>query len=217
MTSEELEFDKKGFLLDSNTINSEEITDAKLNLADIELAGKRSLLREDWCLCLARKIQARLSRLLPGINSLEPVQCTIFQKTIGSNWLVPWHQDRSLPTTCAATQRYLTKTRIKEDIELYQPNSQTLDEVISVRVHLDPCLDENGPLQIIPGTHKLGCLTSESIASYREEKEKLAILCDKGAALIMKPLLIHKSSKSKSPTPRRVLHFVYANVPSRDV
>jgi ectoine hydroxylase-related dioxygenase (phytanoyl-CoA dioxygenase family) len=79
-----------------------------------------------------------------------------------------------------------------------------------VRIHLDDADETNGALRVLPGSHRLGRLSAERIQELRpKEAEHLctACACD---ALLMRPLLLHASSRSTSDRHRRVLHIEYA-------
>ena len=62
-----------------------------------------------------------------------------------------------------------------------------------------------------------GLLTKEEAARYRQECHELAerirpqeCSVPAGGLLVMRPLLVHASSKALSESPRRVLHIEYA-------
>lgn len=59
--------------------------------------GQRNLLKYPWCKALAERLQGMpaIAPLLP--TSSVAVQCTYFEKTRARNWLVPLHQDLSIP------------------------------------------------------------------------------------------------------------------------
>src|SRR5437764_1845894 len=61
------------------------------------LPGTRNLLAHDWCAALARGLRAHpeLAAAIPAGH--VAVQYTYFEKSLGQNWLVPVHQDLSLP------------------------------------------------------------------------------------------------------------------------
>jgi hypothetical protein len=46
--------------------------------------------------------------------------------------------------------------------------------MISVRLHLDECNEENGALRVIPGSHHRGRTPEEAIASLRLSARELA-------------------------------------------
>jgi hypothetical protein len=59
--------------------------------------GTRSLLAHAWCRLLAAEVRAHpaLGAFIPATHLA--VQCTYFEKSIDRNWLVPIHQDLSIP------------------------------------------------------------------------------------------------------------------------
>ena len=63
---------------------------------------------------------------------------------------------------------------------------------------------------MLPGTHCLGRLTPEKIQRLRTELEDFICSAAAGDALLMRPLLLHASDRSKSGRHRRVLHIEYA-------
>jgi ectoine hydroxylase-related dioxygenase (phytanoyl-CoA dioxygenase family) len=68
----------------------------------------------------------------------------------------------------------------------------------------------NGPLRVLPGTHRLGRLGAQDIAQLRAEREESACCVPARAALVMRPLLLHASSAMVSGASRRVIHIEYA-------
>jgi len=82
--------------------------------------------------------------------------------------------------------------------------------MITVRLHLDDCGPEHGPLRVIPDSHREGRLDREAITRWRETVPTEEITCRAGDALLMRPLLLHASSKATRPKHRRVLHVEYA-------
>jgi len=93
-----------------------------------------------------------------------PVRATLFDKTAGANWLVPWHQDL---TVCVQSRLdvpgYGPWTR-KAGVWHVQPPVSVLERMLSIRVHLDDCGESNGALRVLPGTHRLGRLNAAQIA-----------------------------------------------------
>ena len=68
------------------------VAGAKLDAKPLEAAGTRNLLSRSWCRSLVLALKAH-----PLIGSLIPpkpvaVQCTLFEKSINRNWLVPLHR-----------------------------------------------------------------------------------------------------------------------------
>lgn len=87
----------------------------------------------------------------------------------------------------------------------------TVIQVLALRVHLDDSTADNGPLRVLPVTHKLGVLSDDAIHKLAEEVTSIDCLVPKGGILAMRPLIVHASSKSRSDVARRVLHIEYAS------
>ena len=172
-------------------------------------AGSRGLLAESWCRELADRLRGseRLAALIPG--DFAAMQCTFFEKSRGGNWLVPWHQDLSIPVAGRVEHPSLRGWSEKEGTTFVQPPDAVLAELVAVRLHLDPCGPEDGPLRVIPGSHRLGRLDPEAVPDARRSAAEVACLAGRGDALAMRPLLLHASSRSEGAGRRRVLHFLF--------
>jgi ectoine hydroxylase-related dioxygenase (phytanoyl-CoA dioxygenase family) len=143
-----------------------------------------------------------------GIHAF-PFRATLFDKNDNGNWLVPWHQDVTIPVARHLELSGWGPWSVKADILYVQPPAFILEEILTVRIHLDPCLPENGALKVLPGTQQLGRLTSEQIAEHRQNIS--AVIChgQAGDMVLMRPLLVHSSSKSQVNGHRRIIHFEY--------
>src|SRR2546430_16289327 len=82
--------------------------------------------------------------------------------------------------------------------------------MIAVRVHLDPCDSENGPLRVIPGSHRSGKLSDRQLAAVGMRNAAVELCAARGAILLMRPLLVHSSSPARVAAHRRVLHVELA-------
>ncbi len=172
-------------------------------------AGTRTLLNEPWCqtLAVALKTNASIAALLPP-NPVA-IQCTYFEKSSDKNWLVAFHQDLSIPVQKQISHPAYSGWSEKEGVVYTQPPAEVLAQMVAVRVHLDHCGPLNGPLRVIAGSHKGGRLMEHAIDSARHCGE---IVCcvSQGGALVLRPLLLHASSKASAPAFRRALHFLFA-------
>jgi ectoine hydroxylase-related dioxygenase (phytanoyl-CoA dioxygenase family) len=99
---------------------------------------------------------------------------------------------------------------VKAGILHVQPPAEVLEQMISVRIHLDDCPEENGALRVIAGSHRQGKLPASLPAGYIESRPSVVCRVKSGGVLLMRPLLLHASSASTAPTQRRVIHFDYA-------
>ena len=139
-----------------------------------------------------------------------PFRATLFDKSPRSNWLVVWHQDTALPLReridAAGWGPWSTKTGV---LYAHAPAS-ALEQVVALRVCLDDSTSANGPLRVVPGSHRRGVLTDEQVAGIVRDASPVDCLAQAGGVVAMRPLIIHASSKSTNEQPRRVLHIEYA-------
>jgi ectoine hydroxylase-related dioxygenase (phytanoyl-CoA dioxygenase family) len=140
-----------------------------------------------------------------------PFRATLFDKSDVRNWLVVWHQDTALPIRQTRDVPGWGPWSVKAGIAYAHAPTAALSQVVALRIHLDDSSSANGPLRVLPGTHLLGVLTDEAVRHIALQIAPVDCLVDRGGILVMKPLLIHSSSKSTSPAPRRVIHVEYAS------
>src|SRR5437762_1277014 len=88
-----------------------------------------------------------------------------------------------------------------------QAPAEVLEPMIAVRVHLDDCGALDGPLRVLPGSHRLGKLDADQIAAARDRIGEHVCAARAGDALLMRPLLLHASSAVEQPSRRRVIHI----------
>jgi ectoine hydroxylase-related dioxygenase (phytanoyl-CoA dioxygenase family) len=138
------------------------------------------------------------------------VRSTLFDKTVASNWKVPWHQDITIAVREQRNTDGFGPWSMKAGILHVQPPTEVLSQMVTVRIHLDACPTTNGPLRVLPGSHHLGRLNQNHVDQYVDETAAFTCEAGSGEALIMRPLLLHSSSPSQTPSHRRVLHFDYA-------
>jgi hypothetical protein len=185
--------------------------DAQQQLAANKIGGLRNLL------CSSPIVQQFSNA--PGVMSLLraatglkpfPVRAIFFDKNPKANWLVPWHQDLAIAVTERIEVQGFTGWSVKEGVLHVHPPTEILENMITIRLHLDDCGNENGPLKLIPGSHRAGKLAAPEIR--RVVKSTGAVTCEisKGDLLLMRPLILHASSAATQPSHRRVLHVEYA-------
>jgi ectoine hydroxylase-related dioxygenase (phytanoyl-CoA dioxygenase family) len=139
-----------------------------------------------------------------------PFRATLFDKSPESNWLVVWHQDTALPLRTRIDLHGWGPWSLKEGIHYAHAPTSALSQVVALRVSFDDSTIENGALRVLPGTHRLGVLSDEGVHELATRSVPVDCVVPKGGILMMRPLLIHASSKSHSEIPRRVLHIEYA-------
>ena len=137
------------------------------------------------------------------------VQCTLFDKSPQKNWLVSLHQDLSIPVREQVDSPACSGWSAKEGKVFVQPPAWVVEQLVAVRVHLDACPADAGELRVVPGSHAFGRLGADAAEKLRKERGEILVTARRGEALVMRPLLLHASSKATAPRARRILHFVF--------
>jgi hypothetical protein len=173
-------------------------------------AGARHLLSVPQIAALAR--DPRLIELAANVLGSEPVPfgATLFDKSTAANWLVVWHQDTALPLLEKRHVQGWGPWSKKAGVVYAHAPANALAKIVALRLHLDDSTRENGPLRVLPGTHTVGVLSDAQIHELAQRTEPVACTIARGGVLVMRPLLVHASSKSAGPVSRRVLHFEYS-------
>lgn len=138
-----------------------------------------------------------------------PVRSILFDKTMRANWKVPWHQDLTIAVKKKVEVDGFGPWSVKAGVVHVQPPASILENMLAVRIHLDDCDKSNGPLRVIPRSHRLGRLTTDQILGISAQP---AIYCTvpAGGVILMRPLLVHASSACRDPRHRRVIHLEFA-------
>jgi ectoine hydroxylase-related dioxygenase (phytanoyl-CoA dioxygenase family) len=173
-------------------------------------AGMRHALRHPAVLAIAR--DPRLQVIAREVLGCEPFpfRATLFDKSPVSNWLVVWHQDTALPLRERHEIPEWGPWSVKDGVIYAHAPATALSRVVALRLHLDDSGHENGPLRVLPGTHAMGVLSDDVIHRLSAQITAFDCLVPRGGILVMRPLIVHASSKSRSAKRRRVLHIEYA-------
>lgn len=142
----------------------------------------------------------------------EPVAVRVicFDKSPGKNWLVPWHQDLTIAVQERREVPGFGPWSVKDGIPHVQPPAELLERMLTVRLHLDDAHAGNGALKVIPGSHRGGRLSPDEVRAAVASTPEHICEVEAGGILLMRPLILHASSRSVSDTHRRVLHVEYA-------
>jgi hypothetical protein len=138
-----------------------------------------------------------------------PINATYFDKTAEANWAVPGHQDLMMPVESEIAESGFSGWRTKLGVTYVEPPTEVLEKLVALRVHLDDCPASNGALAVVPGSHRRGKLLNPEVSEITME-QYTTCAAEAGDVLVMKPLIVHRSSPATQPAHRRVLHIVYA-------
>jgi ectoine hydroxylase-related dioxygenase (phytanoyl-CoA dioxygenase family) len=174
-------------------------------------AGMRNVLQLEAVLSLALDpLLLKFATSALGEQAL-PFRATLFDKSPDSNWLVVWHQDTALPLRERRDATGWGPFSVKEGVICAHAPAAALEQVLAIRIHLDNSTTENGPLRVLPGTHKSGVLSDDAIHDLSLKVHEVVCEVPSGGILLMKPLLVHASSKVLQSKRRRVLHLEYCS------
>ena len=146
-------------------------------------------------------------------TTARPVRGILFDKTPAANWKVPWHQDLSVAVKSRVDAAGYGPWSVKAGVPHVQPPAAVLAAMVTVRLHLDDCGPDNGPLRVLPGSHAAGVLDAAAIAAWRSSTAEVTATVAGGGAVVMRPLLLHASSPAAVPSRRRVVHLEFAAGP----
>jgi hypothetical protein len=133
------------------------------------------------------------------------VRVLYFDKPPEQSWALPWHKDRAIAVRDNRLRsEHFSKPTFKVGVPHVDAPEWLLENMLTSRLHLDDMTAENGPLQVLPGSHR-----ADSAA-----RPPVTILGQRGDVLMMRPLLSHCSNGSLPETTqhRRVLHFEFSGI-----
>jgi ectoine hydroxylase-related dioxygenase (phytanoyl-CoA dioxygenase family) len=174
-------------------------------------AGARNALQIESVRDLA--VDSRLIKIASCLlwGNAVPFRATFFDKSFSANWLVVWHQDTALPLRERRDAKGWGPWSVKEGVICAHAPAYALEQVLAIRIHLDDSDEQNGSLRVLPQTHTLGVLSDDETHELSQKIPPFDCHVAAGGVLLMKPLLVHSSSKAKIETAhRRVLHIEYA-------
>lgn len=137
------------------------------------------------------------------------VKSIYFDKPATSNWFVSYHQDLTISVDQKVEIAGFGPYTNKHNQFSVQPPLNILESNFTIRIHLDDTNEENGALKVIPNSHSKGMYRSETINWDVEQEVSCTVA--RGAVMIMKPLLLHSSSRTTNNKKRRVIHLEFSN------
>ena len=138
-------------------------------------------------------------QLSQPLSELVAVQCTFFRKTKSHNWSINLHRDVVIPVVGEGEWH---NAGYKEGIHFVRPPRHFLDRCLAVRISLDYAYE--GDLYVIPNSH------SEQNEKIGTKENATLIKVFRHGALVMRPTILHGSSKLKNIESRRIVHYLFA-------
>ena len=214
-------FDTNGFAIIENIYSNEEIT--KLHSIIESTDASAETFRKSANLFAIRQFLKEIPETLPFIfndklidivNALGEnyfsVKSIYFDKPGESNWFVAYHQDLTISVDKKTQTEGFGPWTVKQNQFAVQPPIDILENIFTIRIHLDNTDEDNGALKVIPQSHKKQIYRPETI-DWNIESE---VSCNvpKGGIMLMKPLLLHSSGRTVNDSRRRVIHIEFSNI-----
>lgn len=138
------------------------------------------------------------------------VKSIYFDKPQSSNWYVSYHQDLTISVDKKLEVDGFGFWTTKQNQFSVQPTLDILDNIVTIRIHLDDTDENNGALKVVSKSHQQGIYRPETIDWTKEQE----IICnvEQGGIMLMKPLLLHSSNRTTNNKQRRVIHIEFSSL-----
>jgi ectoine hydroxylase-related dioxygenase (phytanoyl-CoA dioxygenase family) len=214
--------EKEGFVICEGVYSQEEISSiqALVNIVDTQnnnyrfnkdLFAIRNVLNELPAL-KTLILSGTLKKTLSSFFDKEYfcVKSVFFDKPPLSNWLVNWHQDMMINVNEKKETDGFGPWTVKEGLYSVLPPVEYLRSILTVRIHLDDTNEQNGAVRVIPGTHH-HIFKIDEVRKISGGNKATTCYVKTGGIMLMKPLLLHSSSKSTGKLRRRVIHLEFTD------
>ena len=138
------------------------------------------------------------------------VKSIYFDKPEKSNWYIAYHQDLTISVDKKISLSGFGPWTTKQNQFAVQPPLDVLENIYTIRIHLDDTDENNGALKVIPKSHAKGIYRPETIDWNIETQEICHV--ERGGVMIMKPLTLHGSNRTTNGKKRRVIHIEFSDL-----
>jgi ectoine hydroxylase-related dioxygenase (phytanoyl-CoA dioxygenase family) len=214
------QFEHWGYAIVKNVISAAEVDCLREAVARIplgeEVRRKRSVYGVRNLLEICPEVRSLAT--WPSIRRLvEPllgpdcfaVRAIFFDKAPGANWSLFWHQDNVISVRERHEAPGFVGWSCKAGVWQVQPPAEVLAAMVAVRIHLDDSRPDNGPLRVLPGSHRVGWI-DDDLDAWKLRVQEVVCTVNCGGAVVMCPMTLHASAPSESTGQRRVIHIEYA-------
>ena len=102
------------------------------------------------------------------------VRALFFDKPPDRSWSLPWHRDRTIAVkNNELATSVFQKPTVKAGIPHVEAPDSILTNMLTLRLHLDAMTSDNGPLSVIPGSHR----TDRESTSAPQNSERMPATC----------------------------------------
>lgn len=146
---------------------------------------------------------------------VRPVRAVLFDKNERTDWALGWHQDRTIAVREQAEVSGFGPWSIKQGIRHVEPPFTVIEGMVTVRIHLDPVDENNAPLLVALGSHRLGRIPVGEVDAVVAGLPGYTCLADVGDVWCYRTPILHASNAASPQVGagyrrRRVLQVDYA-------
>jgi len=140
----------------------------------------------------------------------RPVRALLFDKSANHNWVLGWHQDRTIAVAERRDVAGFGPWTLKAGMVHVELPPAVQAAMVTLRIHLDDADESNAPLQVSPGSHRLGRIAQDSIAAIVQRCGIASCAAAAGDVWAYATPILHASEAAGRPRRRRVLQVDYA-------
>jgi len=182
-------------------------------LADEHVRGRPGarMAGDDWLTSFLSDGAPSLAALFLTSPAARPVRAVMFDKSPASNWIVAWHQDRTIPVQERREAAGFGPWSLKDGVLHVAPPFEVLSRMVTLRLHLDEVDLDNAPLRVAVGSHRLGPVAATDAAEQARSMEQRICLASIGDIWAYSTPILHASDRASGDRRRRVLQVDYAD------
>jgi len=140
-----------------------------------------------------------------------PVRAVMFDKTVNANWVVGWHQDRTIAVRKRLEVNGFGPWSNKDGVLHVAPPFDVLARMVTLRVHMDRVDETNAPLRVLLGSHAWGRVATDRVSILAAAGRQMACIAEVGDIWAYRTPILHASDRALTPGRRRVLQVDYAD------
>jgi hypothetical protein len=143
----------------------------------------------------------------------RPVRALLLDKGDERNWSLGWHQDRTIALRRQMSVPGFTGWTLKSGIIHAVPPFALLERMLTLRIHVDAAGPGNGPLRIVPGSHRLGRIAERDVEAVAARLGAFTCPAEAGDIWVYSAPILHASDRAAAGGRRRVLQLSYSADP----
>jgi hypothetical protein len=208
------DFDRDGLAYFPNVCSEEELREIESALASV--AGEAAGVRLHGIPDLAPPLAGNgcIGKVAASIigSDARPVRAILFDKNEATNWNLGWHQDRTIVVRERIEVSGLGPWTMKAGLQHVTPPIEILEQMVTLRLHIDAVDEHNAPLMVAKGSHRFGRIAEPDIPDIVAQSEIACCLAERGDVWAYSTPILHASEPSTKPSRRRVLQVDYAAI-----